>query len=114
MLALAAAPGINGETLQEAIIKDMMPPSSDTCSHTPGSTSSTFTFESSQEESQWFEGYPGQSERFGAPWSNLEQYVFPTKMTHTDTKSDRNWKMRRGTGGNIYSMVGPMGDTVAP
>eukprot|EP00559_Dactyliosolen_fragilissimus_P007399 CAMPEP_0184871370 /NCGR_PEP_ID=MMETSP0580-20130426/40679_1 /TAXON_ID=1118495 /ORGANISM="Dactyliosolen fragilissimus" /LENGTH=861 /DNA_ID=CAMNT_0027374019 /DNA_START=151 /DNA_END=2737 /DNA_ORIENTATION=+ len=104
------------ETLEEAIINDILPPSSESCKFDPESaesTSSTFAFTSSQAESKWFEGY-AESAEYGAPWSNLEQYVFSAQMTHVDSNLDRDWKLRFGTGGNIYSMVGPMGETIAP
>ncbi len=92
-----------------------MPESSSKCNpRGSDSTSSSFTFTSSQEESKWFQGYP-ESSFYGAPWSNHEQHVFNAQMSHTDpNSSDRSWKMRIGTGGNIYSLVGPMGETVAP
>jgi len=102
------------ETLQEAIIKDIMPGKSLLCSPAPGSTSSDFTFTSSQEESEWFDGYEESFEKYNAPWSQLEKYVFNAKMMHTDVNSNRTWTVRLGKGGNVYSMVGPMGETVPP
>jgi len=105
---------VSSETLQEAIIKDIMPEKSTFCTPTLGSTSSDFTFTSSQEESKWFEGYEESFEKYNAPWSQLEKYVFNAKMMHTDVNSNRTWTIRTGTGGNVYSMVGPMGETVAP
>jgi len=105
---------VSSETLDEAIIKDMMPESSSTCTPTAGSTSSDFTFASSQEECNWFDGYEESFEKYNAPWSQLEEHVFNGKMMHTDVSSNRTWTLRLGKGGNIYSMVGPMGETVAP
>lgn len=105
---------VSGETLEEAIIKDIMPERSSMCTPTPGTTSSDFTFASSQEESEWFDGYPDSYAQYNAPWSQLEQYVFNAKMMHTDANANRTWTLRLGKGGNIYSFVGPMGETVAP
>ena len=39
--------------------------------------------------------------------------MFNAKMIHTDPSANRTWTMRLGTGGNIYSLVGPMGETVS-
>ena len=92
------------ETLEEAILKDMMPLSSSQCQSPPsGQTSSTFAFASSQVESKWYE-----------PYVDLEQHVFLAKMTHTDANENRTWTIRLGKAGNIYSFVGPMGETVPP
>ena len=85
-------------------MKDMMPPSSGQCKSPPsGQTSSDFTFASSQAESNWY-----------APYVDLEQHVFLAKMTHTDANENRTWTIRLGKAGNIYSFVGPMGETVPP
>ena len=89
------------ENLQEAIIKDMMPASSTKCENQPASSS--FTFESSQAGSQWY-----------APFVDYEQHVFLAKMAHTDPNTNRSWTIRLGQAGNIYSLVGPMGETVPP
>ena len=91
----------------------MMPESSPLCVHTSGSTTSSFAFASSQEESNWWPGYP-ESTEYGSPWSNHEEYVFAAKMMHVDESANRTWTMRVGTGGNIYGLIGPMGETVAP
>jgi hypothetical protein len=91
------------ETLEEAILKDMMPLSSSQCQSPSGQTKSDFTFASSQAESNWYE-----------PYVDLEQHVFLTKMTHTDVNLNRTWTIRLGKAGNIYSFVGPMGETVPP
>ncbi len=87
--------------LQEEIIKDMMPPSSSLCS--PQTSTSTFEYQSSQAESQWY-----------APFAPLEEELFLAKMQHIDNNFNRSWTIRFGQAGNIYSMVGPMGETVPP
>lgn len=88
-------------SLQEEIIKDMMPPSSGKCTLNP--VSSTFEFQSSQAESQW-----------NADFAPFEEGLFLAKMQHTDSNANRSWTIRFGQAGNIYSMVGPMGETVPP
>lgn len=98
------------DTLQQFILSDMMASmtSSSLCSAPQGTTVSNFTYSSSQNESQWYNNSPE------GPFSPLEQYVFQTKMSHFDSNPNRTWTIRLGTGGNIYSMVGPMGETVPP
>ena len=71
----------------------MMPESSKLCVHTPGSITSSFAFDSSQDESNWWHGYE-ESKEYGAPWSNHEQYVFAAKMRHVDASTNRTWTMR--------------------
>lgn len=100
---------VTQESLQKAIIEDMMPTSSSTrCVSPSWQTFSSFDFTSSQSESNWYEG--GQH----GPYSDLEQYVFLAKMTHIDSNKNRTWTIRLGKAGNMYSFVGPMGETVAP
>jgi hypothetical protein len=93
----------NVETLQESIIKDMLPKSSSKCMGTGETFSSDSVFASSQATSKWSEDFAG-----------YEQDLFLKKMVHNDADSDRSWTIRIGKGGNIYSFVGPMGETVPP
>ena len=78
-----------------------MPDLSDKCTRTPVSTS--FQYQSSQETSKWYE-----------PFVGFEEGLFLAKMDHTDTSVNRSWTIRIGQGGNIYSLVGEMGETVPP
>ena len=87
--------------LHEAILADLMPKSSNAC--TPVTTDISFTFESSQATSQW-----------KAVFTDFEQYLFLAKMEHQDANENRTWTMRFGQAGNIYSLYGPMGETVPP
>ena len=64
---------------------------------------STYTFESSQDESNW-----------DSLHADLEEDVFLAKMQHIDDNVNRSWTIRFGQAGNIYSFVGPMGETVPP
>ena len=45
---------------------------------------------------------------------DYEEDLFLAKMQHTDNNANRSWTIRFGQAGNIYSMVGPMGETVPP
>ena len=40
--------------------------------------------------------------------------MFLAKMQHTDTNENRAWTIRLGQAGNMYSLVGAMGETVPP
>ena len=93
---------VSRRSLQEEIIKDMMPPSSGKCSGN-NAVNSTYAFESSQAESQWNDAFV-----------DYEEDLFLAKMQHTDNNANRSWTIRFGQAGNIYSMVGPMGETVPP
>eukprot|EP00586_Coscinodiscus_wailesii_P007981 CAMPEP_0172521694 /NCGR_PEP_ID=MMETSP1066-20121228/292723_1 /TAXON_ID=671091 /ORGANISM="Coscinodiscus wailesii, Strain CCMP2513" /LENGTH=1168 /DNA_ID=CAMNT_0013304643 /DNA_START=136 /DNA_END=3642 /DNA_ORIENTATION=+ len=43
-----------------------------------------------------------------------EQLLFLAQMEHIDDDPSKSWKIRIGTGGNIYSYVGPLGETMPP
>lgn len=91
-------------SLQERILKDMMPPISSQCTRSDTTTSSTFEFTPSQETSHWNPNF--------APY---EEDLFLAKMSHKHaTNPDQEWTIRLGQAGNIYSLVGPMGETVPP
>ena len=103
-------------SLQKEIIKDMMPESSSQCTSQSSSsstrtntaavvvTNTTYTFESSQADSEW-----------NPAFAEYEQDVFLAKMQNIDAvNSNRSWTIRLGRAGNIYSLVGPMGETVPP
>jgi len=94
-------PLVPRRSLQEEIIKDMMPGSSGKCSGQP--MNSTYAFESSQAESQW-----------NPQFVQYEEDLFLAKMQHIDNNFNRSWTIRFGQAGNIYSFVGPMGETVPP
>jgi hypothetical protein len=77
----------------------MMPPSSVKCA--PQVVNTTYSFESSQAESQWNSAVVG-----------YEEDLFLAKMQHLDDNANKSWTIRLGQAGNIYSFVGPMGETV--
>jgi len=79
----------------------MLPASSSKCLTHP--SSSSFDFELSQAESKWY-----------GPIEKFEKHVFLAKMQHIEENKNRTWTLRLGRAGNIYSLVGPMGETVPP
>ena len=89
-----------------------MPPNCPSLITKRGETTSDFSFNSSHEESNCYHGLDG----FGT-FSDLAQYVFAAKMSYNPAGDDyvnKTWTIRLGTGGYIYSMDGPMGETVEP
>jgi len=78
-----------------------MPQSSEKCS--PQAASTTYEFQSSQAESNWNTAFVG-----------YEEDLFLAKMQHIENNFNRSWTIRFGQAGNIYSFVGPMGETVPP
>ena len=103
MAALCQARGSSAvPTLAEALLEDMLPPSSSKCIG-GGATSITFNFTSSHSISQWDE-----TAYF------LEDGVFLAEMSHADAERNRSWTLRVGKAGNMYSFVGPFGEVVPP
>ena len=87
-------------SLEEILLKDMMPAGSPLC--TDSQTTST-TFQFTPSSSYWHA-------------SNVakEQYTFLAEMNHTDVSPNRTWSFRFGTGGNIYSIRSQFGEAVPP
>ena len=50
--------------------------------------------------------------RWDATNADREQSVFLASLSHTDPDANRSWALKIGKGGNIYSFVGPYGETV--
>ena len=68
-------------TLTEALLEDMLPPSSSLCAG-GGTTAFTFNFTSTRFTSKWDEvAYM------------FEEGVFLAEMSHTDTNTNRNWTL---------------------
>eukprot|EP00592_Proboscia_alata_P027970 CAMPEP_0194430460 /NCGR_PEP_ID=MMETSP0176-20130528/55548_1 /TAXON_ID=216777 /ORGANISM="Proboscia alata, Strain PI-D3" /LENGTH=137 /DNA_ID=CAMNT_0039244733 /DNA_START=132 /DNA_END=542 /DNA_ORIENTATION=+ len=98
--------------LQDAILQDIMPPSSTRCidsfetdSINGGSAAFSFNFRSTNKESGW-----------DTTNADHEQKLFLLEMNHTtpDNNENRTWSLRIGKGGNIYSFVGPFGEAIPP
>ena len=98
--ATAAAEAIT--PLAQALLEDMLPPSSSICDG-GGETSFNFEFSPSDNTSKWDE----MSE-------NYEQYLFQVQMSHTDDNKNRTWSIRLSKAGNMYSYVGAFGEAVPP
>ena len=99
MSKLAQAP----VPLAQALLEDMLPPSSLCGSGGGGNTSFSFDFAPSDSTSQW----DAMSESF-------EEHVFLAHMKHSDANLNRTWEIRVGKAGNMYSYVGPFGEAVPP
>jgi len=100
----ATGAGAASVSLAQALLEDMLPPASSQCAGvSPGQTGFTFDYTPSDNTSQWDETSV-----------MYEADVFLAEMSHTEPNSDRNWKLRVGKAGNMYSFVGPFGETVPP
>ena len=88
-------------SLAQALLEDMLPPASARC--VGGNAAYTYQYTSSDSTSSWDET----SEMY-------EANVFLAELSHTEANSNRTWKLRVGKGGNMYSFVGPFGETVPP
>ena len=90
--------------LERAILEDIF--SSDTRSSqcSGGGSTSRFTFDFSP---------PDDDSKWHSEARKFEKDVFLVEMRHTDD-DDKSWTIRIGEGGNIYSFVGPFGESVPP
>lgn len=91
--------------LAQAILEDNIPDkASSHCQAMPMNVGYNFNSRSYQTESDWYSNARGN-----------EEYLFLTEMQHVDENtSSRDWSIKIGTGGNIYSFVGPFGESVPP
>jgi hypothetical protein len=104
MVAAACTSGVGASapTLAEALLEDMLPASSSKCVG-GGTTAFTFNHTSSQTTSKWDEVAV-----------MFERSVFLAEMSHTEVNANRSWTLRVGKAGNMYSFVGPFGESVPP
>ena len=84
-------------TLDQALLDDMFVKSSNRCVGSE-QTSFNFDFSWSNTTSKWW-----------PPNAPYEKYLFLAEMKHSDNVN-RTWKIRIGTGGNIYSYVNTAGE----
>ena len=90
-------------TLEQALLQNIFPPSSSKCTTTGGgSTNYTFKFSWSNSSAWWPQN------------AKYEPQFFAAQMTHLDPNTNRTWKIRVGSGGQIYSYVGPYGEAMPP
>lgn len=91
-------------TLQQALLDDIMPSSSSSCiAGVSGTNSFTFDFTSNDATSNW--------DVLSKEW---EENAFVAELSHIDADSDRSWKLRVAPGGNVYSFVGAYGEAMPP
>jgi len=102
---LAFTGRVHGFNLDEVILKDMMismmTPASDVCPDNDDNTIISYTHTPSL--SEW-----------GSANSFREANNFLVQMTHTDSDPNRNWSIRFGKGGSIYSMRSGYGEAIPP
>jgi hypothetical protein len=90
-------------TLAEALVRDIMPPSSPLCVG-GGRTSFTFDYTSTYNISRWDDLN-----------KDFEDDVFLAELRHEDDNENKSWSARMAPGGNIYSYIhGVMGELMAP
>jgi len=92
---------VYGFDIDEVILKDMIYPGSDLCTNNDGNTDITYSHTPSP--SYWDIANSGR-----------EAKNFMAQMTHTDSDSNRNWTIRFGKGGTIYSMRSGYGEAIPP
>merc|ERR1712226_272515 len=90
-----------GDFLDKALMEDMIPEGSSMC---VGSGKTSFTFDYTEKD-------PGKWHRDSRPF---EEQLFLAELSHEDDDSNREWSIRIGSGSNIYSFVGPFGESVPP
>mmetsp|Transcript_9090 Transcript_9090/g.15369 ORF Transcript_9090/g.15369 Transcript_9090/m.15369 type:complete len:1069 (+) Transcript_9090:87-3293(+) len=90
-------------TLAEALVRDIMPPSSPLCVG-DGRTSFTFEYTSTYNISKWDDLN-----------KDFEDDVFLAELKHEDDNVNKSWSARVAPGGNIYSYIHDvMGELMAP
>ena len=96
----AAAAGTRTIPIASALLEDLLPASSTACAGSEGFTHNTTW---APPESAWDTGA-----------SAHEREVFLAELAHADADANLTWKLRVGTGGNIYSYRSKYGEAVPP
>lgn len=93
--------------LDKALLEEIFPPTSQRCAEQLAASNSKFEFEfdftSTNERSNWDQNN-----------AQYEKDVYHATIRHIDEDKDRSWEMKIGKGANIYSIIGPYGEAVAP
>lgn len=91
--------------LERAILEDILPSDTSSSQCSGGSIRSSYSFDFSppEDDSKWY-----------AEARGYETDVFLAEMRYIDDDDDKSWTIRIGQGGNIYSFVGPFGESVPP
>lgn len=88
------------------MIRSLLPPSSAKCTPEDGEAGGIFT------SSFNFSASPvGTWDSSAVEW---EDKVFAAELKHTDPNPNRSWALKIGSGGNVYSFVTALGETVPP
>lgn len=102
-LASTAEPQLQNDLLLSVF--NQVAPINDKTTTTPPeqhNANTTFTREFQNLNSKWADGLS-------------EKNVFWARLSHTNTTtSNQNWKLGIGRGGQIYSLIGPFGESVPP
>lgn len=89
--------------LMKALTEDVLPESSSSCSAGAGETNATQEWPGASDESEWEPTFAG-----------FEEQLFAGELSHDDADPRRSWKLRVGTGGNVYSFIGAFGEAMPP
>eukprot|EP01084_Bolivina_argentea_P176828 305934_1 len=95
-------------SIQQALVEDLMPPSSDLCATvantTDGNTFVNEVFYSTQNISQW-----------DAKSLPFEKDAFLLEFGHNNTNNiNQSWTLRVSHGGGVYSYIGAYGEAIPP
>eukprot|EP00054_Salpingoeca_dolichothecata_P018019 m.109740 g.109740 ORF g.109740 m.109740 type:complete len:132 (+) comp22695_c2_seq7:24-419(+) len=103
LCALATASQVDNG-VSAAILSDMFPPSE--CASASSTNSTSFHFD-------WNKIDPSIS-KWDAMSAPYEEDLFLAEMEHTNENVNKTWKIRIGSGSNIYSFIAAFGEAVPP
>ena len=107
----------HGTDLDAALLSDVLPPISTKCieSGRHSSGHGSFSFVHTPPPSPSYDdgdddGDGSDRTTFSSNALKHDRQLFQASITHTNPNFNRTWSLRIGTGGNIYSFLGPWGD----
>lgn len=92
---------VNGTSLDEILLEDLLPKGSSLCKET-GTSSYTFKYT------------PNNASEWSDTNSRYEHLKFLAEIHHEDDNPNRTWTARFGQGGDLYSFQGAFGEAIAP
>lgn len=107
----SASASASGATLDAALLNDLLPPISARCIESAQRSTGVGTFNLT------YVPYPGDADRtFSAnAWRTEKTHLYQATMSYHDSQNtNTSWTIRIGTGGNIYSLIGPFGEAIPP